>query len=159
MSPFIKLGREEGIDWEYVVAEDFRVILRKPYLSPVTPVSNAWFSLKDLGDGTVEIVIFKSYSFDGPTAVPDFDGTVEGSVVHDVIYQFVKLFMEAWKLPRITVLKFADHAFLEVMGQFRTNPIIARVYFAGVRVLGGPFNVAMEWLREYRIVRKRAQSA
>ena len=89
----------------------------------------------------------KGYAWDGATAVPD-KGAVEGSAVHDPIYQFAGEIAALWNWPISCVLELGDKCFLAVMEEAHSP--VAHLYYTGVRLIGNLFwHVAhfREWTR------------
>lgn len=136
---YVRLGKDNALDWDYVLIEDITFELEHPKFLPKFEFKNEWFHIYVVGSKAFATVS-KNYAWDGPTCVADVKGTIVASLIHDAIYQFAEAIMEAWKLSLIKVLGFADNAFMEVMKQEETNIAITYLYFAGVRVFGYPFH-------------------
>jgi len=78
------------------------------------------------------LVIRKGYAHDGNTGVPDFQGTVEGSRLHDVLYQWLHALEESGRLSR----RQADNAYFQRNVHDKAHPVICSVYWLGVRTFG-----------------------
>lgn len=146
----IRLGRDFGVDWDYVVvAPEFTITVYNQAFVPKIEFRNKWLWIRK---GTIEhsvtITVFKDYAFNGPTLVPDVKGTVEAAVFHDAIYQFVLEIMKAWSLKRSQILSFADDVFYIAMLRFKTNKVVANVYYWGVKRFGYIYNVSAALFRK-----------
>ena len=135
-------GTPQGLDWDYVLTGDAELVLDGDW--GCGEFRNRWLRIR-VRDGGTRVTVFKGYAWDGPTAVPDFRGTVLASVFHDAVYQFSAELVRAWSWSLYRVLVFGDRVFKEAMAGTGTNAAVRHVYYAGVRVFGYPFRVVSSW--------------
>ena len=144
--PFVRNDRDKDrIDWDYTLVSDVTIILNNPYFIPAAEFKNEWLWIR-VENGKVAVTVFKNYSWDGPTGVPDIQGTILASVYHDAIYQFVRAIMPVWNTGLNRTLRFADDVFLQGMLDYHTDRVSAYTYYYGVRALGTPFHLINEWI-------------
>jgi len=136
--PFRKTGKEDMLDWAYIMTEDYTFNLGKSYKIP-REFKNEWMWLRMENDETL-LTIFKDYAWDGPTAVYDFEGTILGSLPHDALYQFCEDIAKVFGWSWVSVIWMADSIFKLAMTQQKTNVVVKYVYFAGVAIVGVPFH-------------------
>jgi len=135
---YIKFGEQSGIDWNYILTRD--VTFKFPKKSIPCEFINQWLWMRML-DGNLVCTVFKGYAWDGPTVVPDVDGTTRESVIHDAIYQFVEEIMLVFNWSMFKILHLADLLFFAAMAQSDANTVIKYTYFWGVCVAGYSFHV------------------
>lgn len=101
---------------------------------------NQWFKVEGSvwinGVPGVQFTVKAPYKWDGATAVPDA-GAVEGSAVHDPMFQFCMAIAAAWGWSTDQVRHFGNYAFLAIMRMAHCK--VARLYFHGVQILGDAF--------------------
>lgn len=148
MQDFIKLGRDLGIDWNYVLTKDITFDFGTGYAIP-KEYKNQWFWIRMEGE-SLFLTVYKNYAWDGCSLVPDFKGTIIASLPHDVIYQFSEKLSKVWGWKLSKTLKMADKLFYTAMKQNETNAIVSNIYYAGVRTFGYAFHIIA------RIFRKQA---
>ena len=139
-----------GIDWNYVTTAACVYVLDLPHSQIPCEFNNQWLSIKYThhdGRETITFVVARAYAFDGCSVVPDFDGTVDGSLPHDVLYQFVDELAKAWGVSVAQVLAFADLRFKDVMIYNKVPPAVYKTYYAGVSVFGWLFNRGRKFWR------------
>lgn len=133
--------------YDYTLLEDFVVWIPESaipqHLRGFSRFENEWLLIEwaygaggDADKLGIRITVRKGYAWDGATAVPD-KGAVEGSCVHDPMYQFAVAIAAATGWTIRETLDFADHCFLAVMRQARCK--VSRLYFNGVQLLGNAF--------------------
>ena len=103
--------------YEYELVEDFVFIL--PF--ELSYFKNEWIEINKN-----KITIFKGYCWNGCNYVPDFKGALEGSCIHDALYQFKTI-------PRIL----ADLIFYIVMKFYKCK--FSLLYLNGVRIFGSKY--------------------
>lgn len=138
MIEYIKLGRELGIDWNYVLVKDVTFDFGNKYSVPCE-FKNQWFWMRMEGNSLL-LTVYKDYAWDGCSLVPDFKGTIISSMPHDVIYQFSEKLSEAWGFKLSKTLKMADGIFYLAMTQNSTKALVAKTYYLGVRAFGFVFH-------------------
>lgn len=122
--------------WKYTLTED--------YVLKVNNVDFGCFTLvcHDLDTGRNRpyvtgcgdtLTIFKGYSWDGCTAVPDYSWNLEASLVHDALYQSKKC--DGGEACEITWYQ-VDRLFLNMMKNLGASWIQRNTYYAGVRTFG-----------------------
>jgi len=139
MTEYVKLGREFGIDWNYILVKDITFNFGKEFFIP-SEFKNQWFWIRMDGD-ELFLTVFKDYAWDGCTAVPDIKGTLIPSIAHDVLYQFSGALCKAWDWSLAKELNFANKIFKKSMKQTETNCVVKYTYFFGVVLFGYPFRV------------------
>lgn len=146
---FHRTGKADKLDWLYVTDKDCLFVFDMPHSAINGKVfSNTWCALYPTHDGkreTVTLWIKKAYAWDGCSCAPDFKGTLEGSLPHDVIYQFVEEIAAALCMTVKEVLSFADTVFNKVMVFFKTDTCIRLIYYVAVCKVGYAFNRINKW--------------
>ena len=151
-----RLGKAEGIDWNYITTGACEYRFRLGAADKVAlggrrnlTFKNEWLEIAhDPADADVIVItIAPKYAFDGCSVVPDFDGTVDGSLPHDVLYQVVDELAKAWGVSVAQVLAFADLRFKDVMIYNKVPPAVYKTYYAGVSVFGWLFNRGRKFWR------------
>ena len=145
MTEYIKLGRDLGIDWNYVLVKDITFDFGTGYSIPAE-YKNQWFWIRMEGD-SLFLTVYKNYAWDGCSLVPDFKGTIIASLPHDVIYRFSEKLSKAWGWKLSKTLKTADKLFLIAMNQNDTKDVVAKTYYIGVRIFGYPFHIIVRIFR------------
>lgn len=144
ISDFVKLGKDFGLDWNYVLVKDVTFSFGK--ISVPREFRNDWFWIRE-ENGSLKVTIFEGYAWDGPTAVPDFDGTVIASVVHDAIYQFSEDVASCFGWSLYRTLSLADRLFKIAMEQNGVSPLVKYGYYFGVCIVGYPFHIIARFFR------------
>lgn len=138
MIEYIKLGRDLGIDWNYILVKDITFDFGEKYSIPCE-YKNQWFWMRMEGK-SLFLTVYKDYAWDGCSLVPDFKGTIIASLPHDVIYQFSEKLSEAWRFKLSQTLKMADGIFYLAMVQNSVKSVVSKTYYLGVRVFGFVFH-------------------
>ena len=114
--------------YKYQLKETVRL---QTNIAPLDPCVVQGFIYLD-PDGT--LIIYHGYAWDGCSAAPDLKGAMFASLVHDALYQLIKegLLDIAWK-------HVADELFYDLMIQYGTPVILAKLYRLGVVEFGGLF--------------------
>ena len=90
------------------------------------------------------ITIDAEFEWDGATMVPDFWAARKGSLVHDALYRNLDSLVMDYQCELREARWWADAIFNEVNTAFGLWRTVARLYFRGVRWLGG---IARRWSR------------
>jgi hypothetical protein len=77
------------------------------------------------------LVIKRGYAWDGATGAPDFKVVMRGSLVHDALYQLMRL----GKIPK-TYKTIADRVFKLICEEAGAYSITAEIYWRGVDIFG-----------------------
>jgi hypothetical protein len=97
-------------------------------LIPITgfAINREFFTLDTKGNLTV----FKNYAWDGASGFPDIKSIIRASLVHDVLYQAMRL-----KLLPADKRKAADEILKKLCLEDGMNPLLATTVYNGVRAL------------------------
>jgi hypothetical protein len=118
--------------FRYTFKKEYRFTLQNnytTYLPELALVKKAYRDKKGRIWGKCELgflTIYKGYSWDGCTGVPNTPETYYASLLHDFGYQF-------HYLKRKSIDKIFYHQLLD------DNFVYAKTYYIGVRILGYPF--------------------
>ena len=114
----------------------------------VTPFANKWLSIipADKSRGTaIFLVVALAYCCDGASCAPDLECVMDGTFVHDPVYQFAEEIAAAWGCGVAAVLRWGDALFSEVMLHRHTPKVIRVAYYVPVSLAGYPYNRALHW--------------
>lgn len=139
MIEYVKLGRDLGVDWNYILVKDVTYDFGNKYSIP-QEFKNNWFWVRMKGNSLL-LTVYKNYAWDGCSFVPDFKGTILASLPHDVFYQFSDELSNFWLWKLYKVITLADNLFKISMEQNETKKVIIKTYYLGVRVFGYPFRL------------------
>jgi hypothetical protein len=89
-------------------------------------INHDFFTLDAKGN----LTIFKNYAWDGASGFPDIKSIIRGSLVHDVLYQAMRL-----KLLPTDKRKVADEILKKLCLEDGMNPLLASTVYNGVRAL------------------------
>ena len=141
---YTRTGKDFGADWDYVTTATCVFEFDLPHKAVPRDFHNRWLAIDRTYDAdgkeTITITIPKDYAFDGPSVVPDFPGTVEASLVHDALYQFVDAVAAHFGWLTAHVMYFADNRFYDVMAYLKVPFYISWTYRAGVGAFGFIYN-------------------
>lgn len=72
-------------NYKYVLTADVKVKLHRDWVFKFNLIANG--SVRAIIHNDI-LTILKGYAWDGCTGAPDFEGTLLGSLLHDVLFQF-----------------------------------------------------------------------
>lgn len=147
---YTRTGKDFGADWDYVTTATCVFEFDLPHTAVPCGFRNHWLVIDCTRNGdkeTITITIPKNYAFDGPSVVPDFRGTIEAALVHDVLYQFVDDIAAGFGWSILRVMYFADNRFYDVMSYLSVPFYISWTYRAGVAAFGFIYNRGAKFLR------------
>ena len=110
--------------WRYILLDDVFV---QTTLRPLHDIKTKWYCL----DTTGLLVISDRYAWDGATGFPDIPSVMRGALVHDALYQMIRL----GQLP-LEARKQADEMLKVLCLEDGMNPLLAQAVYLGVRLLG-----------------------
>ena len=112
--------------YKYQLASEFCI---QTCMKPTTDIATEFIQLSK--DGM--LCIMQGYAWDGPSGpVIDRSKNLRGSLVHDALYQLMRLKLLAPRQCR----KDADHLFSELCKQDGISGALARAYYKALRVFG-----------------------
>ena len=146
---FKKRDKANWLDWNYSTTQECFFVFDMPHSAIGGTFKNAWMELCKTYDGkgneTVTLIIAKEYAWDGCSWAPDLAGTLEGSLPHDAMYQFVEAIAATWGWTIKEVLSVADDMFNAVMVYYKVDNTTRQVYYVAVCKFGYTFNRANAW--------------
>lgn len=113
--------------YKYQLAQDYEMKLP---IRPRAEVDTQFIAITKQGDLTVK----SGYAWDGPSGLPDTDHNLRASLVHDALYQLMRM----RKLARNTNKDKADRLFQKICREDGVLTPIAYAYYVTLKKLGNP---------------------
>ena len=141
------------IDFNYTLDDDltYQTFLPppsdKPFRSPLLNIEFVYVELDTGMKAMATITVAKGYTWDGPTVVPDYDGTILPACLHDSGYEHVEDMAAAWGVKPRVILEWFDEIFQEDM--IGSKAKVSTIYFLGVRLIGYPFHEFNRWVMKH----------
>jgi len=111
--------------YKYQLVSEFAIAIE---LKPVEDIETPFVKLTK--DGFLTITVH--YAWDGATRCPDFASLMRGALVHDALYQLMRLGKLEYRTDRLS----ADRIFWKFCLADGMNRLLARIVFLAVRWLG-----------------------
>lgn len=144
------LDKADGIDWRYVTTAPCVFTLQMPHAQVPRGFSNDWISIdRSHIDGAEAIIltVAEAYAWDGDSVVPDVKGTLEASMIHDVLYQFSDAIAQHYRWTVFGTLGWADDIYYKVMVFCKAPAYVSVIYRLGVGAFGYIYNRGGKFLR------------
>lgn len=107
---------------------------------------NRWLKIVPTAAGS-RIIVFRRYTWDGNTGVPNPPGSYDGSALHDAIYQFAEEIAKAWGCTVGEVLEYGNLVYGQVLREDKCP--VAGLYAGAVGIVGAPYHYARRWIRSW----------
>jgi hypothetical protein len=114
-------------DYKYQLVEDYKI---KVSIKPEFDIETDFIVLDIYGNLTIR----KGYSWDGPSGpVIDTDKNLRGALVHDALYQLMRMSLLHYDGHLEPYRKLADLEFQSICKEDGVHPIRAFIWYRGLR--------------------------